>query len=220
MTKAKMRRDWTGEVHGRLTVIEQAEDYVKPKGQQRAKLRCRCSCAAQTIVEVVAMHLTDGNTTSCGCYQREVTSIDEGQVAIRAIERNYRGSARKRKLEYILPHDVFLSLIRGRCLWCNSIGSNKFRRSSGNTSEARKDATARDYQGIDRLHNHIGYTPDNCVSCCMVCNLGKHKMPLTAWMDWHKLAMPHRRAIALAEVIRLRGPNWAEEVASDAVVAS
>jgi hypothetical protein len=28
--------------------------------------------------------------------------------------------------------------------------------------------------GIDRKDNSIGYTLDNCLSCCKICNLGKH----------------------------------------------
>jgi len=33
------------------------------------------------------------------------------------------------------------------------------------------------YNGIDRIDNHLGYTPENCVSCCYPCN--KMKMNTT-----------------------------------------
>ena len=61
--------DLTGEVYGRLLVIERAEDHILPSGQRRAKWRCRCDCGE--VVVVAATHLRRGTTRSCGCLGRE-----------------------------------------------------------------------------------------------------------------------------------------------------
>jgi hypothetical protein len=53
--------DRTGQLFGKLTVVEQA-------GRDRLKKvlwRCRCECGAETVV--VSGSLVTGNTTSCGC---------------------------------------------------------------------------------------------------------------------------------------------------------
>ena len=73
----KVRNDLTGKVFGRLTVIEQAEDYVDPNGKHIARWLCECSCCDKTKVIVTGGHLTHGDITSCGCYQKEVTSINK-----------------------------------------------------------------------------------------------------------------------------------------------
>lgn len=72
-----------GEVFGRLTVIERADDYVRPSnGRHDRQWRCRCSCQNQTIVVVRESHLKEKNgTRSCGCVQKEKASQRMKQVA-------------------------------------------------------------------------------------------------------------------------------------------
>jgi hypothetical protein len=53
--------DRTGQVFGKLTVIEQAgRDKLK-----KVLWRCKCECGQETVV--VSGSLVTGNTTSCGC---------------------------------------------------------------------------------------------------------------------------------------------------------
>ena len=54
-----------GNVYGYLTVIARAEN----DGSGRARWLCQCKCGNQ--VEVFGKSLRNGNTKSCGCYQRE-----------------------------------------------------------------------------------------------------------------------------------------------------
>lgn len=63
-------RDLKGKVFGRLTVIARDES-----GGNRGKSRwmCTCTCGEKTVVR--GSSLEKGNTRSCGCYQREQTSI-------------------------------------------------------------------------------------------------------------------------------------------------
>ena len=64
--------DRTGQVFGKLTVLEQA-------GRDRLKKvlwKCKCECGNETVV--VAGSLTTGNTTSCGCHLKEVITKHGG----------------------------------------------------------------------------------------------------------------------------------------------
>jgi len=40
------------------------------------------------------------------------------------------------------------------------------------------------YNGVDRVDNTVGYTLDNCVSCCKICNNSKATLTLDEWKDW------------------------------------
>ena len=60
--------DLTGKKYGRLTVIERAGSTT----QKKALWNCRCDCGNEIIV--VGSHLLNGNTRSCGCYKRDLTS--------------------------------------------------------------------------------------------------------------------------------------------------
>lgn len=67
----KVKQDLTGRTFGRLKVLEQIEDHVKPNGTHEAKWKCECSCAEHNIVEVLGSSLKSGATQSCGCLHIE-----------------------------------------------------------------------------------------------------------------------------------------------------
>lgn len=56
-----------GKRYGRLTVLQAAEKNLKDGS---SRWLCQCDCGNQVVVQ--AWHLRSGNTTSCGCYFREV----------------------------------------------------------------------------------------------------------------------------------------------------
>lgn len=70
MTGWKMREH--GVPDSRLTVLEQADDYVTPQGKHRAMWVCECSCEEHNHITVLGTALKNGNTLSCGCLHKEV----------------------------------------------------------------------------------------------------------------------------------------------------
>lgn len=63
--------DLTGKRFGRLVVLGM-EDLRGSKGHKNAVWLCRCDCGGEKIA--YSMNLLRGNTTSCGCYSKEVHS--------------------------------------------------------------------------------------------------------------------------------------------------
>ncbi len=61
-----IRNDLTGKVFGYLTVLEATEK------RQRRNVVWKCSCKCGKEVEVPTTILLSGNTTSCGCLNREI----------------------------------------------------------------------------------------------------------------------------------------------------
>ena len=71
----KVKEDLTGRRFGRLIVIEQAEDYVRPgNGQHQAQWLVQCDCGSEPFV-VAQSRLKSKETMSCGCYRKEISSI-------------------------------------------------------------------------------------------------------------------------------------------------
>jgi hypothetical protein len=64
--------DRTGQVFGRLRVVERVSH---PSGKG-VFWKCFCNCGKEVVV--VANSLTTGNTTSCGCYHKEVITKHGG----------------------------------------------------------------------------------------------------------------------------------------------
>lgn len=64
--------DLTGQKFGRLTVVSRAENAKN----NRARWNCICDCGNPEMVTVEATHLKQGKIKSCGCYMREMSSIN------------------------------------------------------------------------------------------------------------------------------------------------
>lgn len=62
-------KDETGKQYGQLIVIKKYDDINDEKG---AKWECKCSCGNYVIVS--GSNLRIGNTTSCGCYNKQRTT--------------------------------------------------------------------------------------------------------------------------------------------------
>lgn len=62
--------------------------------------------------------------------------------------------AKKKGLEFTLSLEEFSKIVINPCIYC---GENELRR------------------GIDRVDNLIGYTKENSVACCKICNYMKNK---------------------------------------------
>lgn len=65
-------KDITGQTFGRLKVIERVEDQVSKAGNHKTMWLCKCSCGNEIITSY--NRLKRGETQSCGCLARELTS--------------------------------------------------------------------------------------------------------------------------------------------------
>ena len=78
---------------------------------------------------------------------------------------SYKAGARVRKLEWSLSCEQFTSLIKMNCHYC---GAPPF-----GVRVRRGDKNLYLFTGIDRRDNTIGYTPENVLPCCKICNRAK-----------------------------------------------
>lgn len=80
---------------------------------------------------------------------------------------NYLTQARKRNINFDLTVDEFRKLTELNCAYC------------GQEPELRRTANKNEFyaNGIDRRDSTLGYTTENSISCCKICN--KMKMQLS-----------------------------------------
>ncbi len=69
-----LRLDLTGQVFGKLTVIQ----FVGNTKNGGKKYECLCLCGNRTIV--ATGNLRNGHTTSCGCFKQEIARINGRKV--------------------------------------------------------------------------------------------------------------------------------------------
>jgi len=164
--------DVTGEKYGKLKVLGYFRDRDS-RGRSVIRLRCLCDCGKECSPckeKVVA-----GQTRSCGCLLEETRSKlgermmkNPGEAAFNEVFGSYKKGANVRNYEFSLSKTEFLDIIIKPCLYCGSILTNEHSRNGSNGFFK--------YTGIDRYDNKIGYTIDNSVPCCRVCNRMKTDM--------------------------------------------
>jgi hypothetical protein len=86
---------------------------------------------------------------------------------------SYRGHARKKKIPFELTLQQFYDITQQNCHYCGD--SPRLRNLSGNDVHAN---------GVDRLDSSCGYTLDNVVTCCTICNVAKSAMTVEEFKQW------------------------------------
>ena len=67
---------------------------------------------------------------------------------------NYKRSAQDKRLDFTIPEEDFMNIVKNPCYYCGILQEKGF-------------------NGIDRLDSTQYYTKENCVSCCEMCNMMK-----------------------------------------------
>ena len=160
---------------GRWLVVGDRE--IRQPGKYKLVFyRCRCDCGKEALVQ--QSNLLSGGSQSCGCLSSEIVSkrmrLEPGQASTNQVLRYYQTNARRRGLSWELSLSDFQRLIQGSCGYCGSRDSM--------TAIKHKDKIA--HNGIDRVNPALGYTVENCVSCCKTCNNAKSDMTVDQFLGW------------------------------------
>jgi len=150
--------------YGKLTVLNRANNK-----DGRATWFCRCDCGNFTIVEGTS--LRRGITKSCGCLKRNGKPYYlEDQSAFNRVLSKIKRSAEKRNIKWSLTDNQARDLFSQPCYYCGAKPRiHEYLRKEGFASDFP-------YNGIDRVDNSKGYSVDNTVPCCTVCNFMKHTL--------------------------------------------
>lgn len=178
-----------GNRYGRLVVISfEGRDISHHK-----RFKCACDCGGEKIV--LAGNLKTGATKSCGCYLREIVphngfkqgrrgKFPFGVSARTDLFKRLRHSAKQRGLCMSLTWDVFVKLSDGNCAYCGISPLQCHKTQYG-------DAIL--YNGIDRVNSSEGYTAENTVSCCKVCNRAKGNLSVNDFLLWLNRASGYQK---------------------------
>lgn len=167
-----------GDIFGKLTIIS----YTDREGK-KGEYKCLCECGNITYARTDA--LKKGKHSSCGCMRnapRPERRLENNMAMKNSLLKNYKSSAKRRNHIFELSKDQFIILIEGNCHYCGAKPSNIQNSKNIINYEEYK------YNGIDRVDNTLGYTLDNCVSCCAKCNMAKRDMSKDEFIEWIELA--------------------------------
>lgn len=157
-----------GEQYNRWVVVNnshQTQYFGKNNRPVRCFL-CKCECGKEQLVR--GDYLIQGRSKSCGCLRSDKAKIKGKKQKTKDSYHNKvygdaKRSAKYRGKEWSLSKQDHFDIITKPCYYC---GENPILRQSN-------VGIPFSHWGIDRKDNNVGYTLDNSVSCCPICNTMK-----------------------------------------------
>ena len=169
-----------GACFGRWTVMQ---------GVVRLNLKCLCRCVCGVERLVLGRTLNRGESLSCGCWRRELQRknicLEEGRAVRNSVLSRYMINARKHDREWALTGNQFDTLIARPCHYCG-IEHGNLRKSYNSSGDLF-------YNGLDRKDSDQGYTLENVVPCCAICNRAKSDTPYADFLVWIQRLVDRRR---------------------------
>jgi len=166
--------DITNQKFGRLLAVKPLRNSSKNRG-----IIWLFNCDCGNSIEYIALKVKAGMKHSCGCLVRDrMIQMAKDRVMpnfqgnINKLYQRYKLEASKRNYSFDLSKDDFSIMLVENCYYCGDTPKTEH----CNRKHKNKESTFI-YNGIDRKNNSLGYSKDNCVSCCPTCN--RMKMAMT-----------------------------------------
>jgi hypothetical protein len=157
-----------GQIFGRWTALYR----VSNSSAGLVMWWCKCTCGNERAVP--RRGLLNNTSKSCGCWHREIAA-QQGRASrkfatpeeahFRQLFSQSKKNAENRNKNFALIFDDWIMLATGFCHYCGGEPVSKI-----NKDSSRAEIFT---NGIDRVDNFKGYTLDNCVPCCSMCNYFK-----------------------------------------------
>lgn len=119
----------------------------------------------------------------------------------KSIFTDYKAQAARRGIEFNLTKEQAFKMFTANCYYCNDEPTNikKYKR------DPRQQYK---YQGIDRLDPLKGYTEDNTVPCCSVCNYAKRELSESQFLQQVSKIYNFKVQRSERELVGSSEPKW------------
>ena len=154
---------------------------VSPVDRQNRRghfYRFKCDCGGEKVASI--SNVVYGGTRSCGCLARvQLQRIPRrkafGQSTVYCRYYALKENAKCRGKQFDLTLEQFSAAATQPCFWCGVPAPRvKYKRYYGSAF----------LHGLDRMDSSKGYTADNVVASCPVCNAAKGRMNAEEFKAW------------------------------------
>lgn len=141
----------------------------------RRALFYSCKCKLCNKLSIVQKRDIEINQRCSRCNEQTDDSITL------IYYKKYLNEALRRNLTFDLSYEEFKNLVTSNCYYCGD--SPQYSKNLTKYYNKSKDRGSIYFNGVDRKNSLIGYTTDNCVSCCSVCNRMKNNFTEDLFKD-------------------------------------
>lgn len=183
---------FVGERKGHLEIVG---IIPQNKGGRHVQLELVCHACGKTTTMSTAVFT---KLKSCGCERHKSSTwkrvgaktmpwqLESGEAARRLLVTRYKRSAKRKGVTFELTDEELTSLFKSPCTYCGKIETN-VSKGLGKTSGDFA------YVGLDRVDPFKGYTQDNAVPCCWLCNMMKNTLTQEAFLEHVSLIYQHSK---------------------------
>lgn len=169
-------QDLTGRTFGGLLVIGRS----KRTNRSRTWV-VECQCDKRTRLEMAASTLE--YRVSCGACNHDngwkpSWQLPQISSIVSKYFREYHRDARRRGYSFEIEKEHFHQLVTMPCRYCARPPARRRKH------EKNRHTLHLLVNGIDRVDNNIGYTRENVVPCCEICNRAKSAMSQSDFESW------------------------------------
>lgn len=168
------------------------------KKDSRNRVLWLFQCGCGNTAEISASDVRLKRKRSCGCLQEEhrkncgkrlgaINTKPDKAGPLNKLFGNYKRAARRRQYSWGLSKSKFKGLISKPCFYCGKSPNTKY-----SNAEVWTDENTLLYNGVDRKDNELGYTKENSVSCCEMCNRMKMKINFADFLEQVKQIYEHQ----------------------------
>lgn len=136
---------------------------------------CECkNCGSKHVVR--KDNILDCSSGKCkNCKGNSIKITEEAPINV--YYSMYRTGALDRNLNFDLTKEEFKSIINKPCYYCGALPTEI--QSLKKYNKTNKPCLV---NGVDRIVSNLGYSKDNCVPCCSVCNRMKSDYSLDMFL--------------------------------------
>jgi hypothetical protein len=177
--------DLTGQKFNELTI----KRHIGKNKTNNNIYECVCNCGNVIVSE--GSDVKVGKIKSCGCLKFKTTQENCAKNPFARIKKqiynNYKNKSKKRNLPFTLTEQEFNDMLDDNCYYCGTepLNSSIVRNLVNGVYNYR-------YNGIDRKVNELGYTKENAVTCCKICNIAKHNLTEEYFLEWAQKIHTHQ----------------------------
>lgn len=184
-------QDLKGKINGQLKINKFVNRH-KENGKSQWLWECNCNCGEIIYVRTSRLNGIEASQERCKKCQHKINSKNRVLSDYKQIRNflfgHYKRKAKFRNYEFSLNFEQFDKLIQCDCYYCGrepEIHKGDLRRLQ------EKEPFKRN--GIDRSNNDLGYTVENSVPCCTMCNFAKLNFSIDEFSNWLKRLINYQK---------------------------
>ena len=157
-------------------------NVIETNQRKRGSVILECTCECGNIQLFTKSNFQKIKNNICRCNLTTSRMLPFGEAAKRQCYKAYKHNATRAGREFSLTEIEFHEITQKDCYYCEAQPSIISK--PGNYKKQINDTGSYLRNGIDRKNNEIGYTLENSLPCCTICNRAKKDMVFEDFMVW------------------------------------